>query len=134
MSLSNASILSGATMVAPTGGTALTFGSTGIENSKNVLYCNEDDNALDRRTIEVSVKRPKVSVSAPNGYTQQRTTFVVKSPLTLDNGNITVNTVRIEFSTDVETTDAEIDELRLLANQICSDADFVEAIRNRSLS
>jgi hypothetical protein len=71
--------------------------------------------------------------SAPNGYSQARAAFVFKSPLLLDNGLTTVNTVRIEFAYDSETTHSELEELRIIAAQICSDADFESAVKNLSL-
>lgn len=134
MSLNNASVLTGATYVAPSGGTALPFGSTGLRNNTNVLYATGDSDLRTRRTITCAVKEPKTSVSAPNGMTQARASLVFKSPLTLDNGNITVNTVRIEFAYDVETSVAEIDELKIIASQLIGDSDFDELIANISLA
>ncbi len=66
---------------------------------------------IDRKTVEFSVKEPKVSSTAPNGYTQARRKVLIKEPLALDNGNYTTNTVSIEFSVDVETTDLEITDM-----------------------
>lgn len=133
MSLSNASVLSGAT-ITPSGGTALPFSSLGIQNSSNTIYATGDADLRTRRSIVCSVKDPKVSAGAPNGYTQARATAVFKSPLELDNGMITVNTVRVEFAYDVETSQAEIDELKVIAAQICTDADFAGLIADLSLS
>lgn len=132
MSLSNAVVKTGAT-VAPTGGTDLTFASRGTKDGSNVLYVNADADSRTRRTITCSVKDAKTSVMAPNGMTQQRCQFVFKSPLTLDNGLVTVNKVSIEFAYDVETSDAEIEELRIIAAQICSDSDFSDAVKRLSL-
>jgi hypothetical protein len=132
MSLSNASISSGAT-VAPTGGSALAFAGAGARGNSHLIYATADTDLRTRRSIMTTVREPKPSSVAPNGYTQARTAFVLKSPLELDNGNLTVNTVRIEFSFDVETTQTEIEELRVLAAQICSDADFESAVKNQSL-
>lgn len=133
MSLSNASVLSGAT-ITPSGGTALPFSSLGIQNSSNTIYATGDADLRTRRSIVCSVKDPKVSAGAPNGYTQARATAVFKSPLELDNGMVTVNTVRVEFAYDVETSQAEIDELKVIAAQICTDADFADLIADLSLS
>lgn len=134
MPLSNASVLSGATYVTPTGGTALPFGSLGIRNNTNTLFATGDADLRTRRTVVCSVKEPKVSLGAPNGYTQARRTMVAKSPLTLDNGNVTVNTGRTEFSFDVETSAAEIDELKIVQIQLIMDSDFSEFIENGSLA
>jgi len=132
MSLSNASISSGAT-VAPTGGSALAFAGAGIRGNTHSIYATADTDLRTRRSIVCTVKEPKVAAGAPNGYSQARTSFTLKSPLALDNGNVTVNTVRIEFSFDPETTQTEVEELRILAAQICSDADFEAAVKSQSL-
>lgn len=133
MSLSNASVSSGAT-VAPTGGSALAFEQANSTGSSVNLFASADTDLLTRRGIYCSVKEPKVSSTAPNGYTQARAVAMFKSPLTLDNGNVTVNTVRIEFAYDVETTQTEIEELRVIAAQICCDADFAGLVKSLSLS
>ena len=132
MTLSSASVSSGAT-VAPTGGSALAFQSRGIVGNTNTIYVDADADSRTRRSIVCTIKDAKVSTSAPNGMTQQRCTFILKSPLTLDNGLVTVNKVSIEFAYDVETSDAEVEELRILAAQICSDADFEDAVKRLSL-
>lgn len=132
MSLSNASVLSGAT-VAASGGSALPFASLGIRNESNTLYATGDADLRTRRQIVCSIKEPKVSAGAPNGYTQARRTMVFKSPLLLDNGNITVNTVRVEFSYDVETSNAEVVELKSIGAQMICDSDFGDLIEDGSL-
>jgi len=132
MSLSNASVSSGAT-IAPTGGSALPFAGSGARGDTHQIFATADTDLRTRRAIVCTVRDPKVLATAPNGYTQARCAFTLKSPLTLDNGNVTVNTVRIEFSYDPETTHTEIEELRILAAQICSDADFESAVKNLSL-
>jgi hypothetical protein len=131
--LSTASILSGAT-IAPTGGSALAFESEGISAGQNPLFASADTDLRTRREILCSVKKPKVSAGAPNGYTQARATALFKSPLELTNGSVTVNTVRIEFAYDVETSQAEIEELRIIAAQICTDADFAEFVKSLSVA
>ena len=91
MSLKNLSLLTGATLVAPTGGSAMPFLSIGSNaDNPDTLYCTSDTDFRTQRTVDVSVKRPKVSATAPNGYTQARATAVFKFPLELENGNITV--------------------------------------------
>jgi len=133
MSLSNASVLSGATM-APSGGSAITFSSSGISNGANMIYCTSDTDLRTRRTMVASVKDPKPSTGAPNNSTQARATIVFKSPLELDNGNVTVNTVRVEVAYDPETTSAELDELLVIGSQILNDSDFTAVFKNLSLA
>lgn len=129
MSLSNASVLSGATM-SPSGGTALAFESQGSTLATNKLIVTADTDLRTRREISATIKEPRVQASAPNGYTQARSILVFKAPLSLDNGNITVNTLRIELAFDVETTDAEKDELLVLGSQFLNDSDFTGFFKN----
>lgn len=131
--LDGASVLSGATM-APTGGTAINFSSAGIRSNVVTLNCDEDTDYRTRRQVVCTAKEPKPSSTAPNGYTQARSKTVLKSPLELDNGEITVNTVTIEFAFDVETSAAEVDELQVLAAQLITDADFDELWNTGNLS
>lgn len=133
MPLNGASVLSGTT-VSASGGTALTFSSAGVENGKVTLYCDDDTDLRTRREIVCSIKPPKVSASAPNGYTQARVTMLFKSPLELDNGNVTVNTGKFELSFDPETTDAEISEILDVVSQCIFDSDFTNLYQDLSLS
>lgn len=134
MSLNNASVLSGATYVAPTGGSALAFESLGVRNNTNEIFATADTDLRTRRSIVCTVKDPKVSASAPNGYTQARRTATFKSPLSLDNGNVTVNTAKVEFAFDVETTEAELDEMKLILCQAIMDSDFDNFYADGSLA
>ena len=133
MSIDNASLFEGAP-VAPSGGTALPFGPLGASKGVNTIYATDDTDLRSRREIVFTTKEPKVSASAPAGYTQARAVAVFKSPLELDNGNSTVNTVRIEVAYDAETSTAEKTELMAMAAQICSDADFTAFFHNLSLA
>lgn len=135
MSLSNAAIVVAPTSIAPTGGTALTFSSNGIQGPGQLqLVVPADTDMRTRRTLDVTVKSAKVSVGAPNGYTQNRVSYFYRKPKLLANGKITVNTAKIEFSYDVETTQAEIQELLDVSAQICFDADFTPTTKLLSLS
>lgn len=123
MPVSTAALLTGAT-IAPSGGTALQFASAGSTMDKNKIYVSADTDLRTRREIELTVKYPKVQVSAPNGYTQARSLVTLKFPKTLANGLVTVNTITVNMSTDVETTVAEKLEYRKVAAQVLIDADF----------
>lgn len=130
MSLVNASIVTAPSSIAPTGGTALAFASSGnLSNGKVSLVVSADTDLRTRRQIDVTVKPPAASTNAPNGYTQARVQFLFKKPKLLANGKITVNTARVEFSYDVETTQTEIQELADVAAQMSFDADFVPTIK-----
>lgn len=122
MSISTASILKDGT-VATTGGTAQAFTSLGDTLNQHNAYFDGSD-FLTRSECNFTVKAPKISASAPNGYTQARSTVIMKVPLALDNGSNTVNTIKIEFSSDVETTDAEKQTMIVYAAQLLHDTDF----------
>lgn len=135
MALSNAAIVVAPTSIAPTGGTAVTFASNGISGPGELtLVVPADTDFRTRRSIDVKVKPAKVSVSAPNGYTQARISFLFKKPKILANTKITVNTAKVEFSYDVETTPTEIQELLDIMAQICFDADFTPTVKLLSLA
>lgn len=123
MSLTSFTLLSGATCT-PTGGTAVSFAGSGIVNGSITAVATGDSSLLTRRECTFSAKKPKVSAGAPNGYTQARVNMAFHSPLALDNGNTTTNTGRAEFSFDVETSDAERDELRIMLAQMILGSDF----------
>lgn len=122
MSIKNASVLLDGT-VATTGGTATPV-TVRSSNGPVKAFLDDGSEFAVRKDLEFSVKEPKPSESAPNGYTQAREVFILKVPLLLDNGKITVNTLKIEMATDVETTDAERLTMRSLGAQALSDSDF----------
>lgn len=135
MSLNNAAIVIAPTSIAPTGGSALTFASNGLQGpGKVTLVVPTDTDYRTRRSLDVTVKPASVSAGAPNGYTQNRITFVFKKPKVLANTKITVNTVKVEFAYDVETTQTEIQELLDVAAQLCFDADFTPTVKLLSLA
>jgi len=124
MPISSLSLLEGAT-ITPTGGSALAFKPMFNPQGGSVkVTCSTDTDLRTRRTIDVSVKEPKVSVGAPNGYTQARVASYAKVPFTLDNGSVTTCTVKCELAYDSEMTQAEILELRKLGAQIFIDGDM----------
>jgi len=112
--------------VATTGGTATSFKSLGNTINQHNLVLDDGSEFEARTLLEASVKTPKVSASAPNGYTQARNTMLLKVPLALDNGLVTVNTVKIEIASDIEMTDAERLSMRVLAAQLIHDSEFVD--------
>lgn len=125
MSISSASVLKDGT-VATTGGTATAFLSKGTSLVQhNALI---DDGAIFALQSEVqfSIKEPKVSAAAPNGYTQARNTVYYKRPVVLDNGNSTVNTASITIANDPEMTAAEKLTDRVYLAQLLVDPDFTD--------
>jgi len=133
MPLSSASVLSGATLT-PSGGSAISFVSAGIRNEVNTLNCSNDADLRTRRQIVCSTREPRPSEGAPNGYTQARATAFLKFPLELENGNVTINTVRIEVAYDVETSASELTEYKVIAAQVLNDSDFSALFSSLSLA
>lgn len=107
MAIQNATLPVGAT-ITPSGGTATTMKLKEVTPSKLVVALDDGSEFLSQQTIDVVTKSPVVSTSAPNGYTQARSSAFFRFPLSLDNGNRTVNTLKIELAVDHETTAAEI--------------------------
>jgi hypothetical protein len=132
MSLNDASLLESGT-VSASGGTALAFESKGMLLDKNTLFVSADTDLRTRREVDCLVKYPKIQASAPNGYTQARAIVTLKVPLSLDNGAVTVNTIQISMSYDVETSDTEKDDMLTLGAQILSDSDFSGFFKNLSV-
>jgi hypothetical protein len=111
MSLSSLSVQTGGT-VSVTGGSALTWKADGAPVGDSVtLYCVEDTDLRTRRSLHITVKRPKVSASAPNGFTQPRVLLYYKQPFVLDNGATTTFTWKGEVSYDAEALYTEVDDL-----------------------
>lgn len=135
MSLTNASIVTAPSGIAATGGSALAFASMGQAGSNSLLLAASADTDLRlRRTIQVTAKLPAVSVAAPNGYTQARSTMVFKKPKLLANGKITINTVRVEVAYDVESSAAEVQELIDVGAQLLCDSDFTPTHKTLALT
>jgi hypothetical protein len=113
--ISTASFPIGATL-APSGGTAtgLTILNSVLNNVVKTALADSSEYA-DMKRFDFTSKDAKVSPGAPNGYTQARRKVDLMFPLSLDNGNSTVNSIKIEAAVDVETTDAELQGYLLTA-------------------
>ena len=131
MSLSGATILIDGT-VATTGGTSQALATLGDSENKHRLFIDDGSEYSARYTLEFATKEPKVSETAPNGYTQMRNTCLVKAPITPSGGAATVNTIKIEVAVDPATTDAQKLSLRVIAAQLFHDSDFLEWWDNQS--
>lgn len=125
MAIASGSVPVGATW-APTGGTGKTMVSMGFDSTanKHTLYLDESLDLLLRKTMEYQSKPPAVQASAPNGYTQQRCIATFHSPLLLDNGKVTTNTVTVTIAYDPETDSTERTALREFLSWLGDEADF----------
>jgi hypothetical protein len=113
-------------VISPTGGSSETFVAMGIVDGKQTIYFDGDGDFNSRRTITFSKTDPKPNASSPGGYTQERRLVVIKRPKTLDNGDVTIETLRMEMSTASETTDSEKLDLQFTGAQVLGHADFVD--------
>jgi hypothetical protein len=122
MALDNMAYKASATAITATAGIASNLLSINDDGSKHVLALGTGS-FLSTPSVTYTASAPKASVQSPSGYTQQRLNIALKTPKTLANDKLIVNMGRVELSTDVETTTAEIDEMRrLLAQFITSSA------------
>lgn len=133
MSISSASILLGGT-VAASGGTATTFISKGDDPLSHKVILDDGSSFALQTEVRFSTKEPKVSVDAPNGYTQGRNFVVIQVPKLLANGNYTVNTYKCEISEDIEVSDAERAEAISLLAQMLVDTDYSDFWDKRSVA
>lgn len=123
MPLSTAVLKTGATL-STTGGSDITWASSGIQNGRNELYVAADTDLRTRREASCTVSVPKPKSDAPGGYTQARASVQFKYPKILANGNRTVNTVTITVAYDPETSAADVLVMQNVAAQALFDADF----------
>jgi hypothetical protein len=120
----SATIKTGATTVAATAGDDQLLVPLGINNNTNVVFYDDDGAYSSRRTATFSVKEPKINASSPGGYTQERRTVVFRRPITLANGETTVETLRVEHSTATETLESDKLEMREQVAQLMVNTDF----------
>lgn len=125
MSISSASVLKDGT-VATTGGTATALLSKGTSLTQHNCLLDDGATFALQSEVQFSIKEPKVSATAPNGYTQVRNVVFVKVPVVLDNGNSTVNTANITMAFDPEMTAAEKLSVRVYLAQLLTDSDFTD--------
>lgn len=114
--------LHSATSMSVTGGSSKTYTvTTRGSNSLTVADLSEADSRL-RRSINFKATLPKISPSAPNGYTQERKEAKFRFPKLLANGNRTENSWQVTSSNDIESTAAEKLEQQLIVAQCISQA------------
>jgi hypothetical protein len=133
MSIKTASVAIGATY-APTGGTATAITPLATSNTDiSAFVATTGVMASTRTEIVFSGKVPKVSASGPGGYTQGRSSVLVKQPKTLANAARTINTASVSLSIDPETTAAEVTALKSLLINLINDADFDQFWLNQAV-
>jgi len=133
MSIQSMSVLVDGVVVT-TGGVATTGLTKGISPQKLSVILDDSSEFTAQTQLDFSVKDPRVSTGAPNGYTQAVSQVKILVPLALDNLGRTVNTVTVKLSVDHETSAAEIASLKILAAQVIADSDFTDFWEKQVLS
>lgn len=129
-----ATIKTGATSVAATGGDDQVLKGLGISNGSHVVFYDGDGASTARRTAAFSSSFPKPNENSPGGYTQDRRTLVFKRPITLANGDLSVETVRVQLATASETVESDKVEMLEQVAQMLVNTDFSEFWHEGSLS
>lgn len=133
MAIANSSISIDATP-SVAGGTARTLKELVRNTNELNVFIDESLAFQLRQEAQFSVKVPKVSSTAPGGYTQARSTALLKKPKVLANGKRTVNTLQLQLSVDPETTAAEVQNMLVTAGQMLTDSDYADFWKAQSLA
>lgn len=122
MALKNMSLLSQGSINA-TGGTALVFADDGITVQNGVhLVVPADADYQTRRQLTAKYRPP--TLDAKTGvYSKDKKSMVYVQPLTLANGTVVFNTLRIEREVHPATTVSDRDNLNIIGAQLLCDSD-----------
>jgi hypothetical protein len=77
-----------------------------------------------QQTVDFTYKAPSVLATAPSGYTQRRSSIIVRYPILTASGLYTTCTGTLSINSDVEMTDAAQMELRELIGQMAYNANL----------
>lgn len=132
MSIRTASIPVGATF-APTGGTATSLVLLNSDAKETKAFIGTTGvTPLTRSELTFVGKPPKVSSSAPGGFTQGRASVKITVPKVLANLARTLNSAEFSIAIDPETTAAEVDAIKSAMINLIIDADFSQLWLNQS--
>lgn len=133
MSIKTALVALGSTFT-PTGGTSTAIVPLNTSNADITAFVGTSGVIASTRTeITFSGKTPKASSSGPGGYTQGRSSVLVKQPKVLANAARTINTASVSLAIDPETTAAEVAALKSLLINLINDADFDQFWQNQAV-
>lgn len=123
MALSNATLLTGATLSA-SGGSTLTFNPSGTEvpDGVELIDVGEADYRI-RRRITCRAKMPSYN-TALKVYSKGKRYVNIIFPKIIASGETVFPTVRMEFEDHPEQTAAERQDMRYIASQVAFDPDF----------
>lgn len=133
MSIRNASVPVGATF-SPTGGTATSLVLLSGDSATSRAFVGTSGvTPLTRTELTFSSKLPKVSPSAPGGFTQGRASVKITVPKVLANLNRTLNSATLEIALDPETTSTDLAAIKSLLVNLIVDVDFDQLWLNQSI-
>jgi hypothetical protein len=133
MALSGAAILVDGT-ITPSGGTSTNWATLGNSPNLHQLFLDDSAEFVLQTKILAQANEGRVQTSAPNGYTQHRSSFKLSVPIIPTDRNRTVNTIQLIQATDVYTTDAQNLSMRVLAAQLLIASAYEEFWVNRSMA
>lgn len=122
MSIKTAVLAKGST-ASFTGGTPVNLVTLG-QNMNECSVVFDGTSILTRSAGQFLTRQPTANAGNPSGYSQARANVNLRFPKVLANGETVWDTVRISFSSSVETTTSEKNTIRNLVAQIIQQADF----------
>lgn len=130
MSITNCSILSGAT-VSATGGTAINFQPDGLDVANGIHV--SDIAGVDFRTRKgITFKARQPRAQTDGSYSKGKHSATLAVPRVNANGVVEYPLIRIECEYSAENSTAEIDQMLVLGAQLCTDPDFATFWRTGS--
>lgn len=133
MGLKTMSLLAGAT-VSASGGTALAFAEDGISIQNGLHLMVPADADYQTRRVLTAKYRPPVLDSKTGAYGKDKKSISLALPMTLPDGKVVFNTIRIEREVHPSLAAASAVELCNLGAQLLTDADVVAFWATGSLS
>lgn len=135
MAISDGTIADDATSATFTGASDTGLDVLGLGSSSNSLLTmvNGDDVFALQRTIQFQSNRPVIQASSPDGYGKVRKYVVFKFPITLADGSVTVDTIRVEYAHSVEAATATHLDRRMIAGSVICRSAFDDFFINGAL-
>lgn len=133
MGLKSMSLLSGAT-VAASGGTALALAEDGvsIQNGLHLIVPSDTDYQT-RRQVTVKYRPPTLDAKT-GSYGKDKKSISLSLPMTLSDGRVVFNTIRLEREVHPSLSAANAAELCALGAQLLVDSDVTQFWATGSLS
>lgn len=133
MGLKSMSLLAGAS-VSASGGTALAFAEDGVSIQNGLhLIVPADADYQTRRQVTVKYRQPSLDTKT-GAYGKDKKSISLALPMTLSDGKVVFNTIRIEREVHPSLSAANAAELCALGAQLLTDADCTSFWATGSLS